>query len=125
MPKGIINNVSNLEKAIFALEYLGQLQDVGLDFIFKGGSAVQILLGSKWNRLSVDIDICTNASEDELIHQMEKIFNKFDRKGFAYVKRREITSSIPFYLYKIETPSITENKRTIFPNGYICITNPF
>jgi hypothetical protein len=45
---GAINNIGNLEKAIFSLEYLGQLQKEGLDFIFKGGSAIQVVLREKW-----------------------------------------------------------------------------
>ena len=39
LSKGIITNIANLEKAIFCLEYVGQLQEARLDFIFKGGSA--------------------------------------------------------------------------------------
>ena len=41
---GLIYNVANLERAIFSLEYLGQLQKEGLDFVFKGGSAIQVIL---------------------------------------------------------------------------------
>jgi len=63
---GVINNVSNLEKALFSLEYLGQLKRAGLDFVFKGGSAVQVVLADKWARLSVDVDICSDVSEKEL-----------------------------------------------------------
>ena len=36
--KGVIRSIPNLEKAIFSLEYLGQLQEQGVDLIFKGGS---------------------------------------------------------------------------------------
>jgi hypothetical protein len=51
---GVINNIANLEKAIFSLEYLGQLQKEGLDFIFKGGSAIQVVVRNKWTRLNTD-----------------------------------------------------------------------
>ena len=44
LSKGTIASIPNIEKAIFCLEYLGQLQEEGLNLIFKGGSAVQILL---------------------------------------------------------------------------------
>ena len=50
--QGVINNVGNLEKAILSLEYLGQLQEEGVDLVFKGGSAIQVLLRDKWTRLS-------------------------------------------------------------------------
>lgn len=110
----VIANTSNLEKAIFCLEYVGQLQEEGLDLIFKGGSAVQILLGERWTRLSIDVDICTNSSKEKLEAILEKIHRKFNKKAFSYAQRdREISDRIPFYLYRIETPAITEESRTI------------
>jgi len=112
--KGIITNIANLEKAIFCLEYVGQLQEARLDFIFKGGSAIQTLLKEKWTRLSVDVDICTNASKDELEQILENIHQKFNKKAFSYTPReRVVGDNIPFYLYRIETPPITERSRTI------------
>jgi len=112
--QAVIANITNLEKAIFCLEYVGQLQEEGLDFIFKGGSAVQILLGNKWARLSIDVDICTDASKEELETILEKIHYKFDKKAFSYTQRdREISNRIPFYLYRIETLAIIEKSRTI------------
>ncbi|MDH7564823.1 MAG: nucleotidyl transferase AbiEii/AbiGii toxin family protein [Candidatus Bathyarchaeota archaeon] len=114
LSQAVITNITNLEKAIFCLEYVGQLQEEGLDLIFKGGSALQVLLGSKWTRLSIDIDICTGSPKEELETILEKIHNKFDKKAFSYIQRnREISNHIPFYLYRIETPAITEKSRTI------------
>jgi len=114
LSKGVIINITNLERAIFCLEYVGQLQAEGLDLIFKGGSAAQILLGDKWTRLSIDVDVCTDASNEGLETILEKIHRKFDRKSFSYTPRdREISSRIPFYLYRIETPAISERSRTI------------
>ena len=112
--QAVITNITNLEKAIFCLEYVGQLQKEGLDLIFKGGSAVQVLLGDRWTRLSIDIDICTDSSKEELETILEKIHYKFDKKAFSYTQRdREISNRIPFYLYRIETPAIIEKSRTI------------
>jgi len=114
LSQAVITNIVNLEKAIFCLEYVGQLQQEGLDLIFKGGSALQVLLCDRWTRLSIDIDICTASSKEELETILEKIHRKFDKKAFSYTLRhREISSHIPFYLYKIETPAITEKSRTI------------
>jgi hypothetical protein len=110
---GAINNIGNLEKAIFSLEYLGQLQREGLDFIFKGGSAIQVILREKWTRLSVDADICSNVPEKELLEILERIRLKFDKSAFSFEPRgREIEGAIPFYLYNINAPSITETERT-------------
>lgn len=112
--RGIITNTTNLEKAIFCLEYIGQLQTEGLDLIFKGGTAVQILLGGNWNRLSTDIDLCTDFSKKELETILERIHNKFDKKTFSFTPRhREIGGSIPFYLYIVDTPALTEGSRTL------------
>ena len=114
LSQGIITNITNLEKAIFCLEYVGQLQAEGLDLIFKGGSAAQILLGDRWTHISIDVDACTGASDEELKTILEKIHRKFDGKSFSYTPRdREISSGIPFYLYRIETPAISERSRTI------------
>jgi len=114
LAKGFVNSLTNLEKAIFCLEYLGQLQEAGLDLMFIGGSAVQLLLGDRWTRLSIDIDICTKASCKELEAILERIYHKFNRQGFAYTPReRRISGDIPFYLYRIETPTVTERGRII------------
>lgn len=110
---GLINNVANLEKAIFSLEYLGQLQKEGLDFVFKGGSAIQVILRDKWTRLSVDADICSNVSEKEMLQIMENIYQKFDKSAFSFkVRDRVIEGAIPFYLYIFEAPSIAVNGET-------------
>jgi hypothetical protein len=104
----------NLEKAIFALEYVAQLKDAGLDFVFKGGSAVQILLGDRWNRLSIDVDICTDASEKTLTTALDAVKKRFDNKGFTYEARREeILGTFPFLSFRITTPPITDKGRVI------------
>ena len=110
---GLINNAANLEKAIFSLEYLGQLQKEGLDFVFKGGSAIQVILRDKWTRLSVDADICSNVSEKEVLEIMENIHQKFDKAAFSFkVRDRVIDGAIPFYLYVFEAPSIAVTGET-------------
>ena len=107
---GRINSGVNLEKAIFSLEYLAQLQKGGLDFVFKGGSAIQVTLQSRWGRLSVDADICTDASEKELLEIMNGINKMFDRAAFSYKARNGPgCGSVPFNNYIIDVPSIVEN----------------
>jgi hypothetical protein len=104
----------NLEKAVFALEYVAQLKEVGLDFVFKGGSAVQILLGDRWNRLSIDVDICTDASEKTLAIALDSIKKKFGNKDFAYELRgEEILGAVPFLSFRVTTPPITDKGRVI------------
>jgi len=115
LSEGVIRSIPNLERAILSLEYLGQLVEEGLDLIFKGGSAVQVILSSKrgiWTRLSVDADICVDLSREEFENVLERVFQKFDKEGFSYSQRAaRISSEIPFYLYRIETPPITDLSR--------------
>lgn len=109
-----VTSIATLEKAILCLEYLGQLNNEGLDLIFKGGSAVQIILKKDWTRLSVDIDICTNSTKEEIEYILEKIHTKFNKEYFSYEERRpSFQGGIPFYSYRIETPAITDTNRTI------------
>lgn len=51
-----------LEKCIHALQLLGQLAGSELEFVFKGGTSM-ILLLERLRRLSIDIDIATEAPE--------------------------------------------------------------
>jgi len=114
LSEGLVSSAANLEKSIFALEYVAQIQDAGLDFVFKGGSAVQILLGDRWNRLSVDVDICVDASKEKLTETLDTINRRFGGKGFSYIARREeILGSVPFYSFRVTTPPITEKGRVI------------
>jgi hypothetical protein len=108
LSSGAINNIANLEKAIFSLECLGQLRKASIDFIFKGGSAIQVVLLNKWTRLSVDADICSNATEEELVEVLKVIYQRFNKEMFAFEARaKEIAGSVPFYLYMLKSPPIT------------------
>lgn len=61
-----------IEKVIYALVFLEQLKLNGLDFIFKGGTA--LLLASKEpKRFSIDIDIITEQTQSEIEAILEKI----------------------------------------------------
>jgi len=51
-----------LEKCIHALQLLGLLAESGLPFVFKGGTSMVLLL-ERLRRLSIDIDIATEAAE--------------------------------------------------------------
>ncbi len=64
-----------LEKCIHALALLGHLAESGLDFLFKGGSSMLLLL-DPIRRLSIDIDIVCGASRRNLESVLESIKNK-------------------------------------------------
>lgn len=61
-----------IEKVIWALTLLEQLKINGLDFTFKGGTAL-LLATEKPKRFSIDIDIITEHSEKEIIAVLQKI----------------------------------------------------
>ena len=61
-----------IEKVIWALTLLEQLQLNGLNFTFKGGTAL-VLATEKPKRFSIDIDIITEHSEKEIIAILQKI----------------------------------------------------
>jgi Nucleotidyl transferase AbiEii toxin, Type IV TA system len=61
-----------IEKVIWALTLLEQLQLKGLNFTFKGGTAL-LLATEKPKRFSIDIDIITEHSEKEIIDVLQKI----------------------------------------------------
>ena len=64
-----------IEKVIWALTLLEQLQVNGLNFTFKGGTAL-VLATEKPKRFSIDIDIITEHSEKEITAVLVKFKNK-------------------------------------------------
>lgn len=61
-----------IEKVIYALTFLEQLQLNNLNFVFKGGTAL-LLATEIPKRFSIDIDIITEDSEDKIIEILDKI----------------------------------------------------
>ncbi len=82
-----IGVVINLERALWALEYTAQLGEAGLDFVLKGGTAVQLVTDPSWPRFSVDVDICTDATRDELEEALALVSDGFE-PGFEYEPRK-------------------------------------
>jgi predicted nucleotidyltransferase component of viral defense system len=69
-----------VEKAIRALLLLEGLSNSGLPFIFKGGTALMLLMNSA-KRFSIDIDIIVS----EKLEDLENVLNSFATEpGFPY-----------------------------------------
>lgn len=86
-----------VEKVIRALLLLEGLSSSGLNFIFKGGTALMLLQGST-KRLSIDIDIIMPGKE-ELNKAFEKIVN--DKRFTRFeLQERQVNSHIEKVHYK-------------------------
>lgn len=73
-----------VEKVIRALLLLEGLSKSGLDFVFKGGTALMLLTGST-KRLSIDIDVIVNGRGE-----LEGLFRAFlEKQGFSRLELQE------------------------------------
>ena len=64
-----------IERTLYAFGLLEELEKVGLDFIFKGGTSLMLMLPEP-RRLSTDIDIVVNPETDieKYIKEASEIF---------------------------------------------------
>ena len=87
-------DIALLERMIYAFELLGQLTKVNKDFIFKGGTALVLLL-PEVKRLSIDIDVIGNFTEEQfskvisdsvftLVKEDERENNKIPKKHYKF-----------------------------------------
>lgn len=72
-----LKNKEFLEKTIGALYLVESLVNGGLDFIFKGGTSLVLLL-DEIKRFSVDVDIITEESKEKVKKTLENIVEKQD-----------------------------------------------
>lgn len=91
-------NSELIEKVINALYLLERLIDVDIDLIFKGGTALALLL-KKIHRFSIDIDIILQNDDG-----LEVAFEKLINNNFIFSKfekiERENTKEVPKAHYK-------------------------
>jgi len=93
-----------LEKMIHALSLLQHLRTQQLDFIFKGGTSLILLLDNA-NRFSVDIDIITEASREHIEHILEQVDERSVFTHWRLDERRSYRHGIPKAHYELEYPS--------------------
>ena len=70
-------DIQLLEKTIGALYLVESLVSNGLNFIFKGGTALVLLL-NELKRFSVDVDIITDESKEKVIKRIHSIIKSQD-----------------------------------------------
>jgi predicted nucleotidyltransferase component of viral defense system len=105
--KAIQTNI--LEKMIYALHLLEQLKIHGLEFVFKGGTSLVLLL-EEGNRFSIDIDIICNMDKGDLEKILEKVIQKSRFSKVELDENRSYKGSIPKAHYMFEFESVHNSK---------------
>lgn len=102
-----------MESMIYALYLLEQLKLTGLDFIFKGGTSL-ILILEQPQRFSVDIDIIVSldTSKEELEKYLSKIVGASAFTRMLLDERRSYKEGVPkaHYIFYFQSNVPTKNK---------------
>ncbi|HEX2957752.1 MAG TPA: nucleotidyl transferase AbiEii/AbiGii toxin family protein [Chitinispirillaceae bacterium] len=99
------------EQALHCLECVAQLNESGLQFIFKGGNALLLMLENP-ERFSTDVDISTDESTEAIEQHLNKITG-FQRVFKKWEKRHyKIKSSIPAISYNLYFTSLFSPSQT-------------
>jgi hypothetical protein len=93
-----------LEKMIHALYLLQHMKKQGFEFIFKGGTSLIIIL-EEANRFSVDIDIITEHSKEEIEAFLDAIVTNSHFTGWELDEGRSYKEGVPKAHYELSYPS--------------------
>lgn len=96
-----------IEKVIWALTLLEQLKIKGLNFTFKGGTAL-LLATEKPKRFSIDIDIITEHSEKEIIAILQKTVEENIFLSWEDDNNRKHTPDAPIGHFKAYYKSVVD-----------------
>lgn len=88
-----------LEKMIHALHLLERLKAHGLEFVFKGGTSLVLLL-KEGNRFSIDIDIVCKAKRKDLEQTLNKVIETSHFTEWKLDEHRSYQSGVPKAHYK-------------------------
>ncbi|HAN78328.1 MAG TPA: hypothetical protein DCQ31_11460, partial [Bacteroidales bacterium] len=126
MSKQNRNTDKNLiEKVIRALGLLLELKNSDIDFIFKGGTALMLML-NKPTRLSIDIDIIVENKDIDL----ETIFEKICSSGLfiRYSKNERIKANLiekAHYKFYYNPTMVTHSKEDYVILDILFENNPY
>lgn len=101
-----------LEKMIYALHLLEQLKSNGLNFVFKGGTSLVLLL-EEGNRFSIDVDIISKTARKELEGILQKVVDSSNFTGYELDKHRSYQAGVPKAHYKFSFKSTRVGSGTI------------
>jgi len=98
-----------LEKMIYALHLLERTKTNGLDFVFKGGTSLVLLL-EEGNRFSIDIDIICNTDRETLETILNKVVESSNFKSFDLDEHRSYKKGVPKAHYSFAFDSVISRK---------------
>ncbi len=98
-----------LEKMIYALHLLERIKTNGLNFIFKGGTSLLLLL-EEGNRFSIDIDIICKTDQKVLETIFNKVIKSSKFKSFEPDEHRSYKEKVPKAHYSFSFDSVTRGK---------------
>lgn len=98
-----------LEKMIYALHLLERLKANGLEFTFKGGTSLVLLLEED-NRFSIDIDIICNTNRNTLETILHNVIDSSNFKSFELDEHRSYKVGVPKAHYSFTFDSATKGK---------------
>jgi len=88
-----------LEKMIYALHLLERLKANGLDFVFKGGTCLVLLL-DEGSRFSIDLDIICKSDREELEGILDKVVETSRFTEWNPEEHRSYQAGVPKAHYK-------------------------
>lgn len=101
-----------LEKMIYALHLLESLKVNGLEFVFKGGTSL-ILLIEEGNRFSIDIDIICKTNKESLETILNKVFETSQFTEWKLDEHRSYQPGVPKAHYKFYFETTLQGSGTI------------
>lgn len=113
-----------IEKVIWALTLLEQLQLNRLNFTFKGGTAL-VLATEKPKRFSIDIDIITEHTEKEITAVLQKIVDEKIFLDWEDDNNRKHTPDAPIGHFKTYYKSVVDGNIEPILLDLLYTTNPY
>ncbi|MGB0979619.1 MAG: nucleotidyl transferase AbiEii/AbiGii toxin family protein [Croceimicrobium sp.] len=98
-----------LEKMIYALHLLERIKANGLEFTFKGGSSLILLLDEVY-RFSIDIDIICNTDRASLEKVLKRVIDSSKFKAFELDEHRSYKEGIPKAHYSFSFASVAKGR---------------
>jgi predicted nucleotidyltransferase component of viral defense system len=101
-----------LEKMIYALHLLERLKTNGLDFVFKGGTSLVLLL-EEGNRFSIDTDIISKTDKEDLETILNKVIETSQFTEWKLDEHRSYQPGVPKAHYKFSFETNLQGSGTI------------